>query len=148
MTKPKDPEDLRFCCVSNGDCKAPAGYGISGVGTCSGDKGTQGTCYSCGEPVCAGENCSQRMKWHNYGRKRICRNCHDPEEVKRELADSKTSTNVTLEFTEAGLQELWRQVQGRSPHLAALFKRYRVRKFGLWEIGRDGYLVKGQVKTA
>lgn len=77
MTKPKSADELRFCKMANGGCRAPAGYGISGVGTCDGDKGTQGTCYSCGEPVCGNPNCSSRVKYHNYGRQRLCGDCLD-----------------------------------------------------------------------
>lgn len=141
MTKPKDPEDLRFCCIANGGCKAPAGFGISGVGTAPGDKGTQGTCFGCGEPVCAGENCSRRMDWVGSKRKRICRNCHDPEELARVEADKKTRTTITLATTEAGLQELWRKVLERDPATAALFRQFKVLKFGVWDIGADGFMI-------
>lgn len=77
MTKPKTADELRFCKISNGGCRAPAGYGISGVGTCDGDKGTQGTCYSCGEPVCGSPTCSKRANYYDYGRQRLCVDCLD-----------------------------------------------------------------------
>lgn len=136
----KSGDGPRTCEVSGNGCIAPAGYGISGLGTCEGTKSCRGTCFGCGNPVC--RKCSNVREWHNHGRQRICHNCYDPEEVKRETADKKSRTALTLTCNESGLQTLWERVQARDTEVAATFRRFKVVQFGAWEIDDKGFLKK------
>lgn len=66
----------RTCVVSEGECEAPAGWGISGLGSADGYTSTKTTCYVCGQPAC--KKCSRIVAW--YGKRvRACINCV-PEE--------------------------------------------------------------------
>lgn len=69
-------EDRRVCVVSDGNCTAPAGVGISGGGHAEGDGWARGTCSRCGEPVCG--QCSRRTTWRGT-RQRWCNNCLEME---------------------------------------------------------------------
>lgn len=79
-------EKSGYCHISNPSCKAPAGYGISGVGWAHGDNKTRAKCYQCGEFVCTDPGCSKILWWRVYeeggkkrGRKRICYGCEEME---------------------------------------------------------------------
>lgn len=61
--------DPRTCDVVETNCQAPPALFTS----------TRGTCYRCGNPVCL--NCSKRIVYLRFGRRRICNNC--VEEMKR-----------------------------------------------------------------
>lgn len=51
------------CCVVEDGCEAPA----------NGYVGTRARCFACGLAVC--KVCSSIIKWYNWGRRRVCRNC-------------------------------------------------------------------------
>jgi hypothetical protein len=66
---------MSACNVSNQNCTASPGV--------DGSK-TRGICFACGLPVCM--ECSSRIKWYNFGKKRICDNCRedkDRESIRR-----------------------------------------------------------------
>jgi hypothetical protein len=56
-----------ICCIANQDCTAD--------GSLEPPKAAKGTCFKCGQKVCT--QCSQRIKYMNYGRVRICDSCLD-----------------------------------------------------------------------
>ena len=61
------------CSVSDAECIAPAGWGVSGLGYALGaDRVGRTRCYVCGEPVCI--KCSLIVKWYKK-RVRACTNC-------------------------------------------------------------------------
>lgn len=66
-------KERRTCIVSDGDCTAPAGVGVSGVGWADGDGSARATCWYCGEPVCG--QCSRLTRRTHTGRQRICAYC-------------------------------------------------------------------------
>ena len=77
--------ERRSCVSSNGNCKAPAGYGIPGVGWADGDGTCRTKCWHCHEPVCTDPLCSKVIMtpWGD-GRKRCCADCIDElTEVRR-----------------------------------------------------------------
>jgi len=56
-----------ICCVVNGDCESPANLKpLHYIYT---------KCFSCGEYVC--KKCSSKIRYYNYGIKRICLSCQD-----------------------------------------------------------------------
>jgi hypothetical protein len=74
------------CCVSGQDCNAPAGYGgVGAIWICNyekgaeKDKGARLTCFACGEPVC--ENCSSVYDYYDYGKKIICDDCAEENDL-------------------------------------------------------------------
>lgn len=65
---------INTCVVSDYNCLAPAGWGVSGYGSAANtsDSCGQTRCYVCGESVCT--ECSNRVSW--YGKSvRACTNC-------------------------------------------------------------------------
>ena len=56
--------------------KGPMAYSCSQC-----DQGCQGStncfCFACGLPVC--KVCSDKVDYHDYGKKRLCINCQDEE---------------------------------------------------------------------
>lgn len=60
-----------FCHISDAQCEAPAGYGISGRGWASGDVKTRIKCWSCGQHVC--KKCSKLVM--SPRRVRMCNDC-------------------------------------------------------------------------
>lgn len=66
---------MNTCVVSDNECEAPAGWGISGLGYAQGTESVGKTkCYICGEPVCL--KCSNLVTWYAK-RVRACLNCTD-----------------------------------------------------------------------
>lgn len=63
--------------MSDAECTAPAGIGISGVGWAEGDGAARGTCVRCGDPVCS--KCSRIVRRRRLPRGRWCNNCLDAE---------------------------------------------------------------------
>jgi hypothetical protein len=68
--------DREVCAVSDGECIAPAGVGISGVGWGDGEGWARGECWRCGNKVCG--KCSKRLWWHG-ARRRWCNDCIEQE---------------------------------------------------------------------
>ncbi len=56
----------KACCVANTNCKAPANCPTTS---------RMSVCFACGDFVCM--NCSRRIRWFHYGRRRICDNCRE-----------------------------------------------------------------------
>ena len=54
------------CHVVNRGCKAPPALAWSR---------TRAKCYACGESVCVGPECSRRVRYYRYGRRRLCAGC-------------------------------------------------------------------------
>jgi len=50
------------------------------------DSHTKATCFACGLPVCTNPQCSTRIQWKGYGRKRVCAICKDQE---RDLGEQR-----------------------------------------------------------
>ena len=69
----------RSCNVVNQGCTAPPGIASSF---------TKATCFACGMSVCVGPQCSRRIRWHKYGRRRVCHSCES--DARRSTADSRT----------------------------------------------------------
>jgi hypothetical protein len=40
----------------------------------------RGECFACGLPVCTDKECSRRMKWYRYNRRRVCIHCQEENE--------------------------------------------------------------------
>lgn len=66
-------KERRVCEVSDGNCTAPAGIGISGGGWADGSGSCRATCDHCGLPCCA--KCSSRRRDRRGKRRRICNTC-------------------------------------------------------------------------
>lgn len=54
------------CDVANQGCKAPPGLAFTF---------TTAACFACGMGVCTNAQCSRRIQYLRFGRKRICFNC-------------------------------------------------------------------------
>jgi len=68
--------ERRSCDMSGwkGECLAPAGVGVSGVGCAEGEGFARGTCQHCGDPVCS--KCSVVTRRAKRGtRVRVCGDC-------------------------------------------------------------------------
>lgn len=73
---------MAYCSVAEGECLAPAGYLIGGLGGgwAPPSATTKTRCYVCGEPVCTAPSCSKRVtvtlfETRKKGRKRCCTRC-------------------------------------------------------------------------
>lgn len=62
------------CCVVNPGCTAPANATYF--------EPLRTKCFACGMPVC--KNCSRRMPWYGWRKKRICDSCREDHEDKGE----------------------------------------------------------------
>lgn len=53
--------------VYDNDCKSPANMEPL--------ERARAVCFGCGLAVCTSPGCSLRMRWYDYGVRRICRQC-------------------------------------------------------------------------
>jgi hypothetical protein len=89
------------CCVSGEDCNAPAGYQSGSCDYKNGfdkNKGARLICFACGCPVC--ENCSSVYDYYDYGKKIICDNCtEDNDLVKPKISNfvKPLTKNITYD---------------------------------------------------
>ena len=63
-------ETSESCNVVNQDCKAPPALPAA----------TRAKCFACGLPVCTNPQCSTRIQWCRYGRRRVCAKCKTDHE--------------------------------------------------------------------
>lgn len=64
--------DRRVCHVSEGECTAPAGIGVPGLGWADGEGSARCVCFKCGQDVCG--KCSKRISVRGI-RRRVCNDC-------------------------------------------------------------------------
>lgn len=57
---------------SSGSCKS-VGRGCEAPP--SGPCYTRAKCFACGEHVCTNSDCSRRVRYYNYGIRRLCNSC-------------------------------------------------------------------------
>lgn len=72
--------EREYCSVVMGNCRAPAGFQAGG-GVWANEEGpyARAACFACGDPVCTNPDCSQRVRYRRFGRRRLCRWCIEEE---------------------------------------------------------------------
>ena len=65
-----------YCCVVDSwECKAPANLEYSCISY------IRTKCFACGLTVC--KNCSEVVRYYNYGKRRICFTCMEEHDIER-----------------------------------------------------------------